>query len=46
MRKPILRIEYLSPNVSVLPLTVEKTFVASVNETGTHENYESTDLFE
>ena len=46
MKKPFLHIDYLSPKVSTQPLSVEKMFMASVTETSTHENYDSTDLFE
>ena len=46
MKKTFLRPAYLSPKVSVLPVSVEKVFVASVQEGGTHEDYEAIDLFD
>jgi hypothetical protein len=46
MKKSPLRPAYLSPKVSVLPVSVEKVFVASVQEGATHEEYESVDLFD
>ena len=46
MKKTFLRPAYLTPKMSVLPLSVEKVFVASVQEGATHEEYESIDLFD
>ena len=46
MKSSPLRPAYHSPAMTVMFITVEKVFVASVQEGGTHEDYEAIDLFD
>ncbi len=46
MKESTLHPVYLSPKVNVRSLSVEKVFVASVQEGATLEEYEAIDLFD
>ena len=46
MKEPLFLQEYASPNVSVMFISVEKVFVASVSAGAEHDQYEAVDLFD